>query len=143
MIMLPSCRVNRPVACMKRKNGRSVCVLLSRVATDLAGRPISQVNASRALSCAGQVSMKCSTVSGCMSHAGHIGDGTAPILNRCLRSGACPDLSWNRMAACLLGSPATSCVKCFEGREGSIQVTRACLEDCRQISSALVSSWAF
>jgi hypothetical protein len=95
-------------------------VLLSRCGIYFAGRPSSGVKAIRCRSYAGQLVRKWETVSGASLHAGHREGVNFFMRNRCFRSGACPDLSWNSMAACRLGSPAMSPAKLSEGRGGSM-----------------------
>jgi hypothetical protein len=63
---------------------------------------------------------KWKTVSGASLHARHSEDMNFFMQNRYFWSGACPNLSWNSMAACCLGSPAMSPAKLSEERGRSM-----------------------
>ena len=62
-----------------------------------------------------------------MQHLGQAGVSAFSKRKRCFASGACPVLSWKRMAACFLGSLVMSFRYEADGRAGSmaamVQVT--------------------
>jgi hypothetical protein len=86
--------------------------------------------------CGGQCSMRCSTVSLCCRHAGHIGESAFLIQCRCLATGACPILNCIKMLAAFLGRAAIRVRYLFDMAVGSVFFICSCHSDFRYIFCA-------
>jgi hypothetical protein len=143
-LLLSSCNVgmspkvlwNRLVAAMKRNSACRVFDIVSSFVMLMSLPPVLLRKICLAAWCAGQCSMRCSTVSSCCRHAGHIGESAFPIRCKCLASGACPVLNCVKMLAAFLGRAAIRVRYLFDMAVGSVFFIHSCRGDFHHIFCA-------